>query len=188
MKRRNKKRLRKKSLRLKDSHSWKAPDGYKILVADRGAVSFNIPLSWHFEQVEPIELYDQPPPDDNARLSVSFWRLPPGIDWSGLPLVPMLADATKDNDEKTLARGEIVTVAREDLELVWTEHRFLDPEEQREAFSRIAIARGWDVQVLLTLDFWVDDSEKILPVWEEVLRSLQLGRHIEDPTKGMVLH
>jgi hypothetical protein len=25
-------------------------------------------------------------------------------------------------------------------------------------------------------------------VWDEVLRSLQLGRYIEDPTKGVPLH
>jgi len=71
---------------------------------------------------------------------------------------------------------------------VWTEHRFLDPVEKREAHSRIATARGWDVQVLITFDFWVDDAANMRPVWNEVLRSLQLGRTIEDPTKGAVLH
>jgi hypothetical protein len=181
---------RAKTLRLKDNHTWKAPDGYKILVLDRGAVSFNIPRDWILAKMQPVEIHDQAPPNDNARLSVSFWRLPPGVDWSGLPLAEMLTKGMEgtDDDIEVLERGEMVTLERTDLELVWTQHRFMDPKEHREAYSRNALARGWDVQVLITFDIWVDDVEKLNPVWDEVLRSLQLGRHIADPTKGAVLH
>jgi hypothetical protein len=181
--------IKSKSLRLKDNHTWKAPKGYKIVVLDRGAVSFNIPEGWLLAKLEPhVELHDNPPPDDNARLSVSFWRTPPGIDWTGLPLAPLLTQAVEDSDLEILARGEVSPFTRTDLEMVWTERRFLDPEEKREAYSRIAMARGWDVHVLITFDFWVDDLKKFESMWEEVLRSLQLGRHIADPTKGVVLH
>jgi len=178
----------KKTLRLKDNHTWKAPKGYKIVVVDRGAASFNIPEHWHLAKLEPLELLDKEPPNDNARLTVTVWHLPPGVDWTALPLGPLLAQATEGVHEHILARSEVVTSPRTDLELAWTEHRFLDPQEKREAYSRIAVARGFDVQILATFDFWVDEAKQYLPVWHEVLRSLQLGRKIEDPTKGVMLH
>jgi hypothetical protein len=189
-KRKHKPQWQKKTLRLKDNHTWKAPKGYKIVVLDRGAVSFNIPEGWLVAKLEPnLELHDNPPPNDNARISVSFWRFGPGIDWTGLPLGPLLIQATEGaHQDDILARGEIIKSERTDLELVWTEHRFLDPQEKREAYSRIALARGWDIHALITCDFWVDDAERLIPIWSEVLRSLQLGRYIEDPTKGVVTH
>jgi hypothetical protein len=191
MKRKNKNKpaqIQKNVLRLADNHTWKAPKGYKIVMADRGAVSFNIPENWHVAKFEPLELLDGEPPNDNARVSMSYWRLPEGIDWSRLPLAEMLAESTKDHPHKIIARGELVTATRDDIEIVWTEHRFEDPQENREAYSRFALARGWNVQALVTFDFWVEDLEKSKPVWDEILRSLQLGRSIQDPTKGAILH
>jgi len=181
--------IKSQTLRLKDNHTWKAPKGYKIVVLERGAVSFNIPESWILAKLEPqVELHDGEPPNDNARLSISFWRFPSGIDWSGLPLVPLLTQAVEGTSLDILEQGEVITASRKDLELVWTERRFLDPEEKREAYSRIAVARAWGVHALLTFDYWVDDAAKFRPVWTEVMRSLQLGRRIEDPTKGVILH
>lgn len=183
--------FKKTTLKLKDNHTWKAPKGYKIVVLDRGAVSFNIPEKWVLHKLEPVEIYDKMPPDDDCRLSVSFWRLPHGVDWSGLPLADMLDKATQPDageDVHILQRGSVVKHKRDDLELFWVENRFLDKQEKREAFSRNAIARGWNVQVLITFDFWLSDAPKLRPIWNEILRSLQLGYSIEDPTKGLVLH
>lgn len=188
MKRKNRKQFRKSTLKLKKNHTWKAPKGYKVVVLDRGAVSFNIPVEWVVAKTEPFELNDAEPPDDEARLTTSFWRTAPGIDWSGLPLDDLLQKSAGGTDLDILERGESIWVARDDLELIWTFQRFLDPEEKREAFTRIALARGWDVHVVITCDFWVDDLQRLEPVWDEVLRSLQLGRTIEDPTRGAVLH
>jgi hypothetical protein len=182
-------RWKKQTLRLKDNHTWKAPDGYKIVVIDRGAVSFNIPQSWLIAKFEPhLELNDNPPPNDNARVSVSFFNFGPGIDWTGLPLAPLLLKVAEESELEILAQGEVVTSDRTDIEIVWTERQFLDPVEKRPAITRIAVARGFDLHVVITSDFWVDDLDKLKPVWDEVLRSLQLGRRIEDPTKGQVLH
>jgi hypothetical protein len=189
MAKKKKQPLQKQTLRLKDNHTWKAPKGYKIVVLDRGKVSFNVPEAWHLEQMEPhIELYDKAPPDDNSRLSVSTWQTPPGIDWSGLPLDDLLQKSTDGSELEILERGKITRSSRGDIELVWTEHRFFDKPEQREAFSRIAIARGFDVHALFTLDYWVDDSPQIRPIWNKIIQSIQLGRYIEDPTKGETLH
>jgi hypothetical protein len=183
-----KKTWQKQTLRMQDNHTWRAPDGYKIVVLDRGLVSFNIPRDWVVgEKTEPFEMYDRAEPDDNARLSVSYWRLPPGVDWTGLPLTKLLDDATKEEKENVLERGEIAKVDRDDLEMVWMEQRFQDTKEPREAFSRFTVARDWNVAVLFTIDYWVDDAQKMRPVWAEIVRSLQLGRYIEDPTKGITL-
>jgi hypothetical protein len=48
--------------------------------------------------------------------------------------------------------------------------------------------RSFDVQILMTFDFWVDWLGTCLPIWNEILRSTQLGRVIADPTKGVTLH
>ncbi|HLV35367.1 MAG TPA: hypothetical protein VKY59_09650 [Spirillospora sp.] len=190
MKHRRKNRIKPaKSLRLRQDHNWKAPAGFKIVVLDRGAVSFNVPESWVIVKMEPaLELNDGEPPDDNARLSVSFWRTPPGIDWSGLPVDELLAKSTDGDSVEILERREVSRIERDDMELVWTEHRFMDPDEKREAFSRVTLARGWDMHVLMSFDYWADEAEKFLPVWAEAVRSLQLGRQIDDPTRGAVLH
>lgn len=177
-----------KSMRLKDNHTWQAPPGHKIVVIDRGVASFHIPDSWVVTDMKPFTLRDKPVPDDNAGLQVTTFNLPPGVDWTGLPLAPLLDQATKDSNQEVLARTEIVTYPRDDIELVWLEDRFLDPGENREAYSRHAAGRGFDVQILITFSFWVVDAAWCLPVWDEVLRSLQLGRKIDDPLKGPTLH
>ncbi len=178
-----------KNQRLKANHSWSAPKGYKIFVADRGAVSFNIPEAWFVAKFEPhLEIHDGQPPDDNARISVTFWHLPPGVDWNGLPLAELLEKSMAQTSLEILASSGIISGSRSDLELVWMQHRFIDPVEPREAITRSLTARGWDVQVLITFDFWADREALSTSVWDELVRSLQLGRNIDDPLKGPVLH
>jgi hypothetical protein len=188
MKHKKQPQLQKKILHMKDNHTWKAPKGYKIVMLDRGAVSFNVPEKWIVAKTEPFEMNDRQPPNDNARLTVSYWRFTADIDWTGLPLAPLLEKATADSKHELLERGEIKMPNRSDLELVWVQNRFQDPVEPREAYTRIAMARGFRVHVLITFDYWVDEAKRFLPVWEEAIRSLQLGRVIEDPTKGPVEH
>lgn len=192
-KKKSKQTWRKTKHRLHDKHTWDAPKGYKVMVLDRGAVSFNIPESWVLAKMEPnLEIHDGEPPNDNARLSVTFWRFPPGIDWGGLPLEPLLLDSVAGiqdkEDYQLLEQYSPQQYPRKDIEIYWLEHRFIDPEEHREAYTRVTIARGWDVTIILTFDYWLDDAEKLRPEWEEVMRSLQLGRNIQDPLRGETLH
>lgn len=177
-----------KRLQLKPDHTWKAPPGYKVLVLDRGAVSFNIPENWLIHKMEPLELHNAPPPDDDARISVTFWKMPPGIDWSGLPIDRLLEQSVQGTEREILSKTPIKRLPRTDIEVVWTEHRFIDTVEPREAYTRITVARGFDIHILITMDYWVDDAARFRPVWEEVIRSLQLGRIINDPTRGETLH
>src|ERR1700712_3409332 len=110
------------TMRLKDDHTWKAPDGYKIVVIDRGLVSFNIPQSWVVTDMEPFTVRDAPVPDDKAGLQVTAFRLPHNVDWSGLPLAPLLLQAASNPQTyQVLTRSELIRDARTDLELVWIE-------------------------------------------------------------------
>lgn len=182
--------IQQKTLRMQDNHTWQAPKGYKIVVLDRGVVSFNVPHKWIVANMEPFEMHDAKPPHDDARITVSYWRTMAGVDWHGLPLPILLAKSTEDTrgEGELLEAGEIMTSERTDLEIVWKEHRFMDPVEKREAYTRILLARGFNVHALLTFDYWRADVKKSLPIWEEILRSLLLGRTIADPTKGEVMH
>lgn len=177
-------------IKLQDNHTWKAPEGYKIVVVERGLVSFNVPVDWIVAKMAPLEVHNALPPNDKARLTVSHWKTPPGIDWSGLPVRELLEKSLEGTGQEVeiLERDEIHKHERTDLALVWSQHRFMDPKEHREAFSRVTLARGWDVHALISYDFWVDDAEIMLPIWEEMARSLQLGRYIQDPAKGVTLH
>lgn len=177
---------KKHTLKLKDSHRWKAKDGYRIFVANRGAVRFDFPQAWLLKpDADSFKFHDAEPPDDNCRLELSVNYLPPA-DWSRLPLAQFLREMA-DNDERDITtRGEIVTEERTDLRLAWTEFRFVDPIEKREAYSRILLGIGGRVQCLITFDYWAEDAAQLTPVWDEVVKSLQLGKIIPDPTTGQM--
>jgi hypothetical protein len=175
---------KKQTLKLKDDHGWKSRPGYRILVLGRGAVRIDIPQDW---VVEPgkgsLQILDRKPPDDDCRLEVSFNQVP-RIDWSRLPLAQLLTDVISDDHRAVTHTGDIRSEDRSDLRLVWTEVRFTDPVENREAYSRILIGIGGNVQCLLTMDYWTEDAERVTPVWDEAVKTLQVARYIADPTTG----
>ncbi|PJF26695.1 MAG: hypothetical protein CUN53_06860 [Phototrophicales bacterium] len=186
---------KKQTLRMKDNHTWKAPDGYNIIVVDRGALRFNVPKTWHVEmENNQLRVYDAKPPDDEAGLIVTVMHLPPGVDWTGLPLNMLLEQSTEEKERvdpegnEIVSRSEIVPVPREDIELVWNEVKFIDAKEKRPAFSRHILARGFDVAALITFSYWEGDEANYTASWEELLRSIELGRYVDDPTRGDVLH
>ena len=178
----------KQALKLAEDHSWKAKPGHKIFVADHGAIRFDFPEEWVVDPgSDSVRFYDRQPPDDNCRLEVSLMRLPP-IDWSGLPLSTLIQEVVNGDHRNLAGKGDIHSVQRLDLELAWIEVIFMDPAEGREARSRLCLARGSNLQALITLDFWPEDTAQVSTVWDEVLRSLQLGGYIQDPTQGPFLH
>jgi len=55
----------KETLELQDDHRWQSNPGYKIFVADRGAVRFDVPANWHFEpDTKSFKFIDKKPPHD----------------------------------------------------------------------------------------------------------------------------
>jgi hypothetical protein len=178
---------KKQTLKLKKQHSWKARPGYRIFVADRGAVRFDIPQNWILQpDSESIKFFDGEPPDDNCRLEVSRNYLPP-IDWNSFPLPQLLQDVVAGDHREVISRGEVISLNRFDLRLVWTELCFRDPVENREAYSRMLIGIGGNVQCLITMDYWPEDANRVRQVWDEVVRTLQLGVYIIDPTTGKTI-
>jgi hypothetical protein len=69
---------------------------------------------------------------------------------------------------------------------MWCEIKFIDTQtEPREAFSRTCVGLGSNIQCLITFDYWADQAEQLIPVWDEVMRSLTLGLYIRDPRTGL---
>jgi hypothetical protein len=176
---------KKQKLTLKDKHYWQAKPGHKIFVADKGAVRFDIPVTWLVVPDSPaVKIYDRQPPDDDCALTMTCFHLPP-MDWSGLPLTPMLDDSTKKSELDMTFIGEIIEVRRGDLEFVWREMRYIDPKEHREAISRVCTGRRKLVQCLITMDFWLTDLDRCNKVWTTVLETLRLAEFVDDPTTGL---
>ncbi|MFL6255801.1 MAG: hypothetical protein ACJ74T_12380 [Pyrinomonadaceae bacterium] len=179
------KKRKHESLKLKRDHHWRARPGHRIFVADRGAVRFDFPQAWVLKMNErSVCLYDREPPEDDCRLEVSFMRLPP-IDWSGMPVEQLLDTAVGSDTREVEGRGQTYSVRRHGLRLAWAELTFKDPFEQRPARSRILVGIGNNIQCLITFDFWEDDAARLAPAWDEVVRTLELGIHIQDPTTGL---
>ncbi len=176
--------MKKDFLELKKGHRWRARDGNRIFVADRGAVRFDFPRGWVIKFNESsVSLHDKEPPDDDCRLEVSYTRLPP-VDWSGLPVERLLDTAIESDARPVESRAPSVSLMRGELRLAWTELAFRDPAENRPAFSRVLVGLGNNIQCLITFDFWADDALRLAPAWDEVVRTLELGIHITDPTTG----
>jgi hypothetical protein len=175
----------KRRLRLKKDHQWKAAPGSKIFVADRGAVRFDIPDTWVVVPAAnaTIKFHDRPPPRDNCTLQLSVFHLPPR-DWNDLPLSMMIEQIVDYEQEGLIERGQVVEILRHDLDIAWIETRYIDPSEHREARSRICLARGSNIQPLMTLAYWADDASWVVPIFDEMLRTLRLGEYINDPTRG----
>ncbi len=177
----------KETLELSPNHRWRSNPGYKVFVAGRGAVRIDVPQDWVFEPDDKsFRFLDAAPPNDNCRLEVSFNLLPPS-DWKLFPLKSTLKKIAEEDERDLIEVGEVVTLKRQTAHIVWIEIKFMDSEEHREAFSRICVGLGSNVQCLITFDFWVDEAEKLIPVWDEVMRSLTLGLFISDPTTGTAI-
>lgn len=132
-----------------------------------------------------VSLFDREPPDDECRLTVSIQELP-AADWSSLPVSSLLASVVPGKSGER-APGPVHVKRRGDLELAWRDLRFQDEATAGNACSRTGLARGGDVHILLTFDFWVDDFQRCDRVWEVVLDTLELGRTVADPTRGPVV-
>jgi hypothetical protein len=175
----------KRTLKLPEKHGWHARPGFKIFVADRGAVRFDFPNDWVVEPGDDgsIKFHDKQPPDDDCTLAMSVMRLPPG-DWSGLKLSFLVEKLVEKDTRGSTLRGKIIEVHRADLDLAWAEVEFTDPNEKRLARSRTCVARASNIQPLITFDFWVDQAPQLGKIWDEILRSLRVAEPILDPTLG----
>lgn len=160
-----------------------AKPGYNVFIADRGAVGFCYPKDWIVRPGKSsIEFRDREPPDDDCLLQVSVHRLPPIKGGRGqLPLERLVREIRGRDRRGSTPVGEVVVEKRPELELAWSEVRFIDPKEKRPARSRCCLARANLVQPLITMDFWERDLAKFGPVWDEVLATLRVGLELPGP-------
>ncbi len=174
----------KQTLELDKDHLWRSKPGYQVFVAGRGAVRFDVPVGWHFEpKKDSFRFTDKPGEAADCGLEVSFNLLPPG-DWRQLPIEKIMVDLVAQDSRNPIETYDIVTLPRQTAHVVWTEFKFIDPGENREAFSRTCVAIGSGVQCLITFEYWPEDGDRFRPVWDEVLNTLTLGLYIDDPRTG----
>lgn len=59
-------------------HGWRARPGFSIIVADRGAARFDVPVGWHVQRGDDCDLHlcDAPPPADECSLKLTMLRVP----------------------------------------------------------------------------------------------------------------
>src|SRR6185369_10059842 len=106
-------RWKRKTLRLKDSHGWKAKPGHAILALDRGAIRFDYPASWKVSAEEgQVNLRDAPEPDDNCVLAVSRLHIPQDVA-DTLPLRDLILGSIDKEDRDVFEWKDVVAVPRE---------------------------------------------------------------------------
>ena len=179
-------RYRSERRRLLPNHGWRAQPDHKILVLDRGAVRLEYPRGWHVVPAEDcIKVHDRKPPADECVLAISYHRWPAiARDLSVAALVHIAMDGC---EQPAIAVEPVVEETRMDLVLAWGERRHLDARENREARTRLCLARRDEIQALLTFAFWPADLARCDALWHAFLASLQLGEWVADPLRGPVL-
>ncbi|MER3475475.1 MAG: hypothetical protein C4287_01315, partial [Leptolyngbya sp. ERB_1_2] len=98
--------------------------------------------------------------------------------WSLFPLAHMVKKIAVGDRRDVIEQGEVITLKRQTARIAWIQIKFLDSQENREAYSRICVGLGSNIQCLITFDYWADQAEKLTPVWDEVMNSLVLGLYI----------
>ncbi len=173
-------------LKLKRNHSWKSKPGYSICVLDRGLVRFDYPSSWTVEGKEgAVYLHDRADSIESCDLGVSIFRVPPEAA-AALSMEELLLGSL-EAERAPYHQSEIWRSTREDLEIVWMEEQYVETSQNRDARFRVALARG-PVICLVSLNYWTSRAEKLEPVWDHVLNTLQLSSEtISDPTRGPVV-
>ncbi len=176
----------KHTLELSEDHHWQSKEGYKVFVAGRGAVRFDVPQAWKFEPKEKsFRFTDGDPPDDNCCLEVSYNLLPRDANLRDFPLKGIVKKLLQEDTREAIEISEVFKLNRQTAQIFWGQIKFIDPEEKREAYSRICVGLGSGVQSLITFEYWVEDAAQFEPIWQNVLDSLVLGLYIRDPRTGL---
>lgn len=175
--------------KLARNHSWKSSPGYQIFVANGGELRFDIPVGWVIvADSTSFKFHDQQPPDDECVIELTINRLPPA-DYSEFPLEAALSDVLGGGYDGPVTRGTIAYEKRGLTRLAWGDVRYVDQSVDREAIGWTLIGLRGQIQVLVTMAYWVDDVPQFEPAWKELVRSIKLGEQVDmlgNPTR--VLH
>ena len=172
-------------LKLKHNHTWKSKPGYCICVLDRGAVRFDYPRTWKVDMADgAVYLHDREPSIESCDLGVSPFHVPREA-MIEMPVEEILKGSLGDGRDP-YQQSEMHRIDRPDMEIAWLEQRYIEKTQNRDARFRVAIARG-ELVVLISMNYWANRASGLERVWDEVLRTLQLGVYVEDPTAGPVV-
>lgn len=169
----------KTTLPLPPGHGWQCKPGNNLFIADRGAVAFETPAKWvvRYEN-KTLSIHDQDPPDDQCRISLTIYRLPPVRGgWKKLPLEKMMADVDRmEKKSKKRPPSELHIERRPDMDLVWADKgTYKDPLNGRPIRCRQILARARLVQCLITFEVYDENAEDFRPAWNDLLATLQLA-------------
>ena len=165
------------------------PDGYQLIVMDRGAVHLCFPSGWLARPSDKgsMLLCDAEPPLDDCRLEVSYWRLHPALA-RNFPFERAVSEMcrTKDEAEDETSSAPFYN-KRDGLRFGWVESGYPDADNGRPVHSRTLLVLGNNIQVLISYACWADETEKFLPVWKTLLKTIRLGEYVNDPSSGYVI-
>lgn len=149
----------------------------------RGAVRLEIPDTWVVEPTDDcVKAFERKPPDDECVLAVSYHRWPAA--GQQLSVGSLVRDALEADERSFLSIDPVVEETRIDIVLAWGQGRFIDARVNREAVSRLCLAREGEIQALITFDFWSSDLAVCDARWNMFLATLQLAQWVADPLRG----
>lgn len=183
----------KTSIPLAEDHAWSAPDGFNIFVMDRGAVLFNFPNKWNFEHGEKgsIRFFNKETrKDSDGEIEISYVRMPglSAVNLDNIPFQDMLGQLEwVYGDGEPIEIIELYNIAfsnRIQPKIAWLKAKYIERNEQREAYCIRCIALDSDIHCTITSSYWVDYAEEMQSVWDEFIGSLTLNKHIQNPAIG----
>ena len=182
-------KFKKRDVKLKPNHHWKTPEGYQLIVLDRGAVHICFPQGWEVTpgKITSIKLHDAAPPDDNCRMEISYFRIPPIMSRAFPFERAMKVVENTETDLEHYDKQPPAYLRRDGLRFGWIESKYADPENGRAVCSRALLVYGNNVQVLITYDCWADEMEKFAPVWNTLLKTIRLGEYVANPATGQII-
>jgi len=170
-----------KVIRMAKDHQWKCTPGYMLMVADGGAVRFEVPSGWYHDFWSPegepasIRVCDVDPPDDNCRLVLSLQRFPIA-DIDSLPFGKL---------HPRLDRPEAHHLRRVGFKLAWTTLDVIaDRTNGRPIRTFILYGLAPGIQALLSMSCWEEDYEARLPLWLHVVDTFEMAHHVKDLARG----
>jgi hypothetical protein len=197
--------FQKRTDRLLAHHGWRSKPGYKIFVANRGDVRFDIPSKWVIAMPGrecDVELRDRKAPHDDCIIQLSVWHHPPEIEgpvyrsrrWPARvaagrrPAGVRCSASSRRRSRTTRTRtrsGGASRTTRSGRVPSWSgasRRSWTGSSGARRA--RQCMARGPQSHAIITMSYWPERERRFRPVWDELVRTLTLGVYIRDPLLG----
>jgi len=160
------------------------PDGYSMFYAAGGKLRVPVPSGWGITQREPFTRFrDRPQPDDRMLLDASVHPIPVATGLTPRGAVSMILARTERADRQ----GDLIELQRDDLQGYWLDSEFIEPHQNRPAFSRSLLVMGMvgvdrtklprdfvEPLGMLTFTFYPEDRAEADAIWRTILDHVAL--------------